>query len=66
MVSTPVRWWLTIFITIYLKLFLLIIYSPCIKLFKKWYKSLGTVGQVMYEKVREEISEEYYNQRNKK
>ena len=33
--------------------------------FKKWYKSLGTVGQVMYEKVREEISEEYYNKRNK-
>ena len=34
--------------------------------FKKWYKSLGTVGRVMYEKVREEISEEHYKQRNKK
>ena len=34
--------------------------------FKKWYNSLGTVGQVMYEKVREEISEEHYKQRNKK
>ena len=34
--------------------------------FKKWYTSLGTVGRVMYEKVREELGEEYYNQRIEK